>query len=320
MRGSDGAALAGDLPLSPPACGSARLGEARARLTHPAVRWCGPTYGVMERVPGGWMMSGMEWTTPQDARDSLAWWFQGMARDRDVPAPARADYRRGAVLLERDRPDELTVAGRVFRVVRADRFCRFGPDGPEPPRAGDPDALPEPRTRRDARRFDHGLLPAAEAPGSAALLGERWEHVPEGPLVPAEATYDAHRALTTHPGVARLPTRYAVAEEDGGGRGGAGPDGGQWPVQGPFLHSPAAVRGHLAAFFDLVVPLMDGPSAGDLAACRAAADRLRDGTRRAEVTVLGRRFRVVRVDYVVRRGPDGPEPPRPSEQDLDEPV
>ena len=317
MRGSDGAALAGDLPLSPPACGSARLGEARARLTHPAVRWCGATYGVMERVAGGWMMSGMERTTPQDALDSLAWWLRGMARDRGVPAAGGAEYRCGADRLDRDRPDELTVAGRVFRVVRADRFCRSGPDGPEPPRPGDPDALPEPRTRRDARRFDHGLLPAAQVPGSAALHGERWEHVPEGPFVPPEVSCDAHRALAAYPGVARLPTRFAVAEEDGAGPGG---DRGGWPVRGPFLHSPAAVREHLAAYFDLVVPLMEGPSPGDLAACRAAADRLRDGTRRAEVAVLGRRFRVIRVDYVVRRGPDGPEPPRPSEQDLDEPV
>ncbi|NVI88725.1 DUF5954 family protein [Actinomadura sp. BRA 177] len=117
MRGSDGAALAGDLPLSPPANGPTRLGEVRARLTHPAVRWCGATYGVMERVPGGWMMSGMERTTPQDARDSLGWWFRAMARDRGVPAASRAEYRRGAARLDRDRPDELTVAGRGCRVV-----------------------------------------------------------------------------------------------------------------------------------------------------------------------------------------------------------
>ncbi|MFA1544792.1 DUF5954 family protein [Actinomadura chokoriensis] len=310
MRGSDGAALDGDLPLWPPGRGPARLGEARALLTHPAVRWCGATYGVMERVAGGWMMSGMERTTPQDARDSLGWWFRGMARDGDVPETARAEYRRGAALLDRDRPDELTVAGRVFRVVRADRFRRFGPDGPEPPRPADPDALPEPRTRRDAHRFDHGLLPDAEVPGSAALLGERWEHVPAGPAVPPEATRDARRALATHPGIARLPTRFAVAEEDGG----------RWPAHGPFLHSPAAVREHMAAYFDLVVPLLQGASPRVLAACRAGADLLRDGSRRAEMSLLGRRFRVTRVDYVVRRGPDGPEPPRPSEQDLDEPV
>ncbi|WP_203597119.1 DUF5954 family protein, partial [Actinomadura bangladeshensis] len=104
--------------------------------------------------------------------------------------------------------------------------------------------------------------------------------------------------------------RFAVAEDDGG----------RWPVHGPFLHSPAAVRDHLAAYFDLVVPLAHGPSPRDLAAYRHAADLLRDGVRRAEVEVLGRRFRVVRAEYTVRCGPDGPEPPRPSERDLEEPV
>ncbi|NEA24986.1 DUF5954 family protein, partial [Actinomadura bangladeshensis] len=116
MRGSDGAALAGDLPFPPPASGPPRLGEARARLTHPEVRWCGATYGVMERVPGGWMMSGMERTTPQDARDSLGWWLRARARDRGVSAAVRAAYLRGAERLDRDRPDELSVAGRLFRV------------------------------------------------------------------------------------------------------------------------------------------------------------------------------------------------------------
>ncbi|QKW34469.1 hypothetical protein HUT06_10880 [Actinomadura sp. NAK00032] len=312
MRGSDGAALAGLLPLAPPppvpVRGAARLGEVRARLAYPAVRWCGATYGVMERVPGGWMMSGMERATPQDARDSLGWWFGRLAGDPGVPAAARAAYRRGAGRLDRDRPDELTVAGRVFRVVRADRFCRCGPDGPEPPRPGDPDVLPEPRTRRDAGRFDHGLLPDAPGPGPAAPPGDAW--VPAGPAVPPELARDARRALASHPRAVRLPTRFTVAE----------PGDGPPALQGPFLHSPAAVREHLASYFDLVVPLLDGPSPGDVAAFRAAARLLRDGTRRTEIGVRGRRFRVARVEYVVRRGPDGPEPPRPSERDLEEPV
>ncbi|SNS84135.1 hypothetical protein SAMN05443665_1010123 [Actinomadura meyerae] len=329
MRGSDGAALAADLPLAPPASGAERLGEVRARLAYPAVRWCGATFGVMERVPAGWMMSGMERATPQEARDSLGWWFRRLAGDPGVPAAVRAAYRRGADRLDRDRPDELTVAGRLFRVVRADRFCRCGPDGPEPPRPGDPDALPEPRTRRDAGRFDHGLLPEATPPVPAAPPGDAW--VPAGPAVPPELAWDARRALATHPRPVRLPARFTVAEPDGGPR--PAPHGPaphapaphapapQGPfLHGPFLHSPAAVREHLAAYFDHVVPLLDGPSPDDVAAYRAAAILLRDGTRRTEISVRGHRFRVARVEYVVRRGPDGPEPPRPSERDLEEPV
>ncbi|RFS84992.1 PE-PGRS family protein [Actinomadura spongiicola] len=311
MTGSDGAALAGDLPhcLSGAAT-SARRAEARARRTHPLVLWYGPTYGVMERVADGWMMSGMERMTPQDARDSLAWWFRNMARNPGTPEAHRPRYREGAAFLERGRPDELTVAGRVFRVVRADRFCRFGVDGPETPRPTDPDDLPEPRTRRDARRFDHGLLPPAYAPGSPELLGERWETVPDGPLVPPEVTRDARRALSTHPGIARLAVRFAAAERENG----------TWPPHGPFLHSPASVRDHLATYFDTIVPMMLPSSPDVLAEYRGAADLLRDGTRRTELTVLGRRFRIIRVEYVVRVGPDGPERPRPSDYDPEEPL
>jgi hypothetical protein len=60
------------------------------------------------------------------------------------------------------------------------------------------------------------------------------------------------------------------------------------------------------------------PSPAVLAEYRAAAALLRDGTRRTEVTVLGRLFRVVRVEYIVRAGPDGPETPRPSDRDPEE--
>ncbi|XRQ04240.1 DUF5954 family protein [Actinomadura welshii] len=306
MTGSDGAALAGDLPpsLSVPAR-SPRLGDVLAQRTHPVLVCHGPTYGVMERVPGGWMMSGMERESPQDARDSLAWWFRNMSRNHAVPAADRDAYRAGAVLLDRERRNQLTVAGRVFRVVRAERFCRFGLDGPEPPRPGDPDDLPEPRTRRGPDRFDHGLLPPGRRPGSADLFGERWEHVPEGPGTPPEAVRDARRALVTHPDVARLATRFAAAEHANGA----------WSPHGPFLHSPARVRDHLAVYFDTIVPKMLRPSPAVLAEYRAAAGRLRDGTRRAEVTVLGRRFRVVRVEYAVRVGPDGPETARPSDRE-----
>ncbi|WP_243708981.1 DUF5954 family protein [Actinomadura sp. GC306] len=305
MAGSDGAALAGDLP--PSLSATARppwVGDELARRTHPVVLWYGSTYGVVERVPGGWMMSGMERMSPQDARDSLAWWFRNMARFHATGAD-RASFFEGAELLEQGHLDEVTAAGRVFRVIRADRFCRFGMDGPEPPRPTDPDDLPEPRTRRDPARFDHGLLPPARPMSGAELVGE---HVPGGPGVPAEVTRDARRALATHPGVVRLATRFAAAERENG----------TWPPHGPFLHSPARVRDHLAAYFDMLVPKMLRPSPAVLAEYRAAAALLRDGTCRAEVTVLGRLFRVVRVEYVVRTGPDGPETPRPSDRDPDD--
>src|SRR5690606_30722384 len=96
-------------------------------------------------------------------------------------------------------------------------------------------------------------------------------------------------------------------------------ENGAWPPHGPFLPSPAQVRDHLAAYFDTVVPRMLRPSPAVFAEYRAAARLLRDGTRRAEVTVLGRLFRIVRVVYAVRVGADGPETPRPSDHAAGDP-
>lgn len=44
-----------------------------------------------------------------------------------------------AVRLDWEKIDEMTVLGTRYRVVRAERFIRTGPDGPEPPRPSDPD-------------------------------------------------------------------------------------------------------------------------------------------------------------------------------------
>ena len=52
----------------------------------------------------------------------------------------------------------------------------------------------------------------------------------------------------------------------------------------------------------------------EVAAYRRAALRL-EQERLHQVRVAGRRFRIVRVETAVRIGPDGPEPPRPSDHD-----
>ncbi|MGC5021385.1 DUF5954 family protein [Micromonospora sp. DT47] len=39
----------------------------------------------------------------------------------------------------REKVDEVRVAGRRWRLVRADTFTRFGLDGPQPPRPSGPD-------------------------------------------------------------------------------------------------------------------------------------------------------------------------------------
>jgi hypothetical protein len=309
VTGSDGSALSGDIPWSVDAVtGSARLEALRARQTHPATLWFGPAYGVMEQTKAGWLMSTMTDPMPQAARDGLGWWFRIMARRRSTPEAARDEYWAASALLERERLNELLVAGHRFRVVRADRFYRYGLTGPEPPRSTDPDTA-----RADEQRpfewLTEGLLGPAEPPGSAALLGERWEVVPRGPMVPAEVTHDAQRALTTHPRVALLAVRFAVAEEKDG----------HWPAQTEAMPSPCEARRTLAAYFSETVPALLRPSEEDLAAYQDTARRLRQ-ERMHQVRVAGRRFRIIRVETAVRVGPDGPEPPRPSDHDPHPPL
>jgi hypothetical protein len=309
VTGSDGAAASGDLPWSAAeVAGSARLEALRAQRTHPALLWFGPTYGVMERTGAGWLMSPMTDQTPQAARDSLGWWFRIIARRRATSEAAREEFWEASALLERERLNELTVAGRRFRVVRADRFYRYGLGGPEQPRSTDPDIDPTGgRTGFDL--LIAGLLGPAETPGGAALLGERWEAVPAGAVVPPEVTADARKALTTHPKIALLAPRYAVTEQKDG----------HWPAQTDAIPSPRDARRALAMYFTEMVPVLLSPPDAELAAYREAARRL-ERERLHQIRVAGRRFRIMRVETAVRVGPDGPESPRPSDHDPDPPL
>jgi hypothetical protein len=309
VTGSDGAALSGDLPWSAAdVAGSARLEALRAQRTHPATLWFGPTYGVMEQTAAGWLMSTMTDPTPQAARDGLGWWFRIQARRRSTGEADREEYWAASALLERERRNELVVAGRRFRVVRADRFFRYGLTGPEPPRSTDSDTDRAPRPGAH-EKLTAGLLGPGETPGSAALLGERWEAVPKGTMVPAEVTRDAQRALTSHPRIAMLLPRFAVTEDKDG----------HWPAQTSATPSPRDARRALATYFRQIVPMMLEPSGAELAAYRQAAQRLEED-RVHQVRVAGRRFRIIRVETAVRIGPDGPEPPRPSDHDPDPPL
>lgn len=311
VTGSDGSALSGDIPWSvAQAAGSAHKQALRAQRTHPATLWFGPAYGVMERTADGWLMSGMSDPTPQAARDGLGWWFRVLARRRSTAEADREHYWEASALLERERRNELTAAGRRFRIVRADRFFRYGLAGPEPPRPTDPDEAPE---EVPGGPFGEGpvggLLGPGERPGGAALLGERWEVVPRGPMVPAEVTRDARRALRTHPRVALLAPTYAVAEENNG----------DWSPQTGAIPSPSEARGALATYLREMVPVLLDPPEEELADYRRAADLL-ERDRLHQVRAAGRRFRIIRLETAVRVGPDGPEPPRPSDHDPDPPL
>jgi hypothetical protein len=293
---SDDLALGGDLP-------SWRAAEERARRTYPSVRWFHVTYGVAEQAGGGWLINPAAHVYPQEARDAMGFGFRVQALRRSTPPAHREAYWEASALLERERRDEVTVAGRRFRTVRVDRFVRSGAAGLEPPRPTDPDDLPEPDG--DLSRTP---IPRAWLPGSDELFGERWEIVPAGTHVPADITRDARRALRTHPLVARLAPRFVVVKA-------VGP---LWKPCSPYFHSPSAARTRLAR--DLTARTEAERDVRERAKLRASSDALRTGPVR-EVAVRGApTHRSARVEYVIRMNDDGPEPPRPSDDDPIDPL
>ncbi len=128
--------------------------------------------------------------------------------------------------------------------------------------------------------------------------------------VPAEVRDDSARAGQAHPGGVLLPATFTTAEQVQG----------RWrPVDDGTSATPQDARDSLALYLRVTAPweLRLGPA--DRAVYAAAADRL-DEQRADELEVAGRRFRVVRVERLVRTGPDGPERPRPSDPDPQPPV
>jgi hypothetical protein len=310
MTGSDGPALGSDLWLADDPARHAWQAQRR----YPAVLWQGPVYGLMEQVPAGWLMNTMRAWTPQEARDSLGWWLRVLARRRSTPPADREECWAVSARLEIERLNDLVVADRPYRVVRADQFSRHSSlAGPEPPRPADPPDIPDPiRAEGERPRQDimtGGLLGPAQTPGSAALLGERWEVVPEGPMVPPEVTRDAREALRTHPKIAMFPPRFAVAENADG----------RWRVMIGPERSPREAREVLALRLTNPLSILPQPWEQDRAACEKAV-RLLKQEQRNQLTVAGHRLRIIRIETAVRIGPDGPEPPRASDYDPDPPM
>ncbi|RFU39366.1 PE-PGRS family protein, partial [Actinomadura logoneensis] len=189
------------------------------------------------------------------------------------------------------------AAGRRFRIVRVEQLVRSGPDGPEPPRPSDLDPRPSPRRAapRPYELLDDGRLP----PGLAAseLLCQLLDAAAHAGAEPASEAF-----LTPLP----MNPAFAVAERTAG----------SWRPTGRLHDSPRAARDSLALYFRHVVPAVEEPAEADRAEYAAAADLMTDGTRRNGIQVAGRRFRIVRIERITLMGPDGPEPPRPTDLDI----
>ncbi|MEE1927149.1 DUF5954 family protein [Streptomyces sp. TRM 70351] len=130
---------------------------------------------------------------------------------------------------------------------------------------------------------------------------------PDGPVA-AVADVEAWQAREAYPDVlaAAGPVFGVVRERDAGG----------WEVVSSFTDlAPQDARDGMGAQFRMLA--QERERAGDAAGveeCMRAAERM-EWEAVDEMTVLGSRFRVARAECFVRSGPDGPEPPRPTDPD-----
>ncbi|WP_062207492.1 DUF5954 family protein [Streptomyces sp. NBRC 109706] len=289
--------------------------RAAERYPHVVIR--GPVFGFAEQRPE----DGPAWRLLDDVTDGFAQhardglnshlWFR--ARDETAPGDRlRAQLREAVSRLEREPVNELTVGDTRYRIVRGDEFARIGPDGIEGPRPTDPD---EPAAdlswgeRRSSPSRTRGLLVDHARPTGIMesiqrmeLLGLRYE----APRIPAEARADSATALATHPGVVLLPATFTFAERKRS----------SWEPMAALQPSPHEARATLYDYLAEFLPKLGQEVSEDDARVYAeAAEEFRARPRRDEITVLGRRFQIIRVERLIRIGPDGPETPRPSDLD-----
>jgi hypothetical protein len=279
----------------------------RAIQAYPHLLMVGPMFGVAEREQRGWLVSALGECTPQGARDALAHRFREYAASA---GPTRAAFLSVARLLDRERRDELTVAGRRFRIIRVEQIIRMSAEAPEPPRPTDPDPR-YPGPSDDAPPPDEFLALSGDQPGFAAaeLMCQLHNELPTAEAAPPEVRRDAYRALTAYPRLSLMAPVFTVAEQTEDG----------WRSATMPCDTPQQARNTLAVYFSQIVPAIEDPGEAEGTEYAAAAQRL-ERERVDDLTVAGRRFRIVRIEKIARLGPDGPEPPRRSDFDPEPPI
>jgi hypothetical protein len=301
-----------------PSPGSAEAEARHALDAYPTLVTAGLVFSCLEEVHRRWLIFSTGNDTPRQAQDDLAHHFLAFASEFADEA-VREEFRRAADLLDGERRDELTVAGRRFRIGRIEKSARLGPDGPEPPRSSDPDSSPG--TTHSLPKRSLGFIDSNALTGTAAAVMRYALHNKAPEFDTAEMRHDAARALDTHPRLMLLPAEFAIAEEIHG----------RWrPFTGGSEVTPQAARDALITYFRVIIPGPDSPDetfariADELghkspgpAVCEeyAKAADLLHRRRLDDFRVAGRHFRIMRIDQMVRLGPDGPEPPRPSDHD-----
>ncbi|MFI0349788.1 DUF5954 family protein [Actinomadura sp. 9N407] len=265
----------------------------RSIAAYPDLVAVGALFTAVERVPDGWQVLCPCDPLPQGARELLA----DHLEDGCAPGDTAAEpLRRAAWRLRTEPHDELAAAGRRFRVIRIEQLVRTGPDGPEPPRPTDFDPRPgegRPPGPRPYDRFGGGQ--ATPDLATAELLCQLLDAAARAGTEPSESF------LTP----VQLAPAFTVAERSGG----------QWRPVGRLHDTPQQARDSLATYFRHVVPAIERPGEAELADYAEAATLMSGASRRNGIAVVGRRFRIVRLERLTLMGPDGPEPPRASDAD-----
>ncbi|MFD9905103.1 DUF5954 family protein [Streptomyces sp. NPDC059063] len=268
-----------------------------------------------EREAGGWELSEYGDGTPQGARDSLGSCFRRRAKAAadGGEEQARKTWMAAALRMDREVVDELRVGGERFRVVRAARFIRMGRSGPEPPRPSDPDPA-EVGESHVVRSRTKGFVvdPYVSTGLSDSLLKlDLVQFVGTVSGAPAEVRDDALRAMARYPGGVLLPAVFMVSERVDG----------RWKAHNPGAAdaTPQGARDGLARWLRVMAPFTLRLTDDKRAEYARAADAL-DAKRGNGLSVDGCRYRITRVERLIRIGPDGPEGPRPSDFDPEPPV
>ncbi|MWA01242.1 hypothetical protein F8568_012785 [Actinomadura sp. LD22] len=275
----------------------------RSLAAYPDLVAVGPLFTAAERVSGGWQVVCPPDPLPQGARELLADHLDDRAALLD--AVAAAEFRRAAGELRSGPRDTVTAAGRRFALVRVEQLVRTGPDGPEPPRPSDPD--PRPASVPASYRRPYDLL-SGEGTGSDLATAELLCQVLDAAAVSGSEPSGAF--LTP---VALAPA-FTVAER-GPAAPGAPSRERRWRPVGRLHATPQQARDSLIGYLRDVAPAVEALGETDTAAYVEAAEVLADEPRRNGIAVAGRRFRIVRIERITLLGPDGPEPPRPTDFD-----
>ncbi|MDT0346082.1 DUF5954 family protein [Streptomyces litchfieldiae] len=289
---------------------------AAERYPHIVIR--GPVFGFAEQRPE----DGPAWRLLNDVADGFAQhsrdglnsylWFK--AKDETRPGDPLRDQLLAAVAeLESAPVNEVRVGDTRYRIVRGDEFARIGPDGLEGPRPTDPDDpgrdIGERRQRPERRSRTRGFVIDHASPTGIMESIQRMEllllHY-EAARIPADVREDSRRALSTHPGLVLLPATFTFAERKTA----------SWEPMASLQATPQEARRTLYNYLSEFLPKLEqGVSPADAEAYARAAEQYRAGPPGDELSVLGRRFRIIRVERLMRIGPDGPEPPRATDTD-----